>query len=135
MDLELISGSLVSPYLPIYFPGTGILNAVAIRCRDSGMVQGLPQRLSQRTLICGGVQEDLRQLFPVRRRKQGKWKSDEEATVYVLMYQRTWRSFNISIYLKKIFNGVHKNITYTLHIEWACWESLIRPRVIAHGLC
>ena len=32
------------------------------------MVQRLPQRLPQRPTIRGGVQEDLRQLFPVRRR-------------------------------------------------------------------
>ena len=34
----------------------------------SGMVQGLPEGLSQRAAERGGVQKDLRQLLPLRRR-------------------------------------------------------------------
>ena len=38
--------------------------------RDSRVVQGIPQGLPQRSAECGGVQEDLRQLLPLRRRLQ-----------------------------------------------------------------
>ena len=40
------------------------------RARDPGVVQGLPEGLPQRQPVHGGVQEDLRQLLPVRRRLQ-----------------------------------------------------------------
>lgn len=39
---------------------------------DSRVVQRLPKRLSQWTFIRGGVQENLRQLLPLRWRQQGK---------------------------------------------------------------
>jgi hypothetical protein len=46
------------------------------RCGDPGVVQRIPKGLSQRAPQRGGVQEDIRELLPLWRRVEGKWRQN-----------------------------------------------------------